>query len=496
MDIREEREPGECSRTPSPDSEIVILDVTETPKRRTNRHGNSRYGRNKSLIELVDLVEEDHDEDIEVLSDENGDDESGELFVLDTEGAEVVEVEGEKKSPNVVTTPNHSPGKEERGVLLKPSKTRRTDEIFDVTKILTNDAVVASPSEEKKESLFKVSCFNCGGEHTLQQCDIPLNQRRIAVNRAAHFNNKRSAQERYTTAVDTVLTGKYDIRPGEISDALREALGIGPNDIPEWIYRMRRKGFIDGYPPGYLTEALDQSSGEESLLEFHTDDKTLGTPRSREKDKKQRRFTVCADKVIAYPGFNYYNRYLRDRERFRVPRFDEYVRYLQEYVREKHADLKLAFFQQKLFNDCNERNRKRGKYTSDCRDESKRTRNDLHDDVVLHSDGPGKSGEKKRAVVANEIKPNTPSVHLMASASPMTAGSHSGCIDESKVSFGTPVVCRLEHDKKKPSLEKFRDGVVPFEAVEECTGNRGFFRALMLKIRKKTNNDNLCRKKI
>lgn len=43
-------------------------------------------------------------------------------------------------------------------------------------------------------------------------------------------------------------------RTGEISDALREALGIGPNDIPEWIYRMRRKGFIDGYPPGYLAE--------------------------------------------------------------------------------------------------------------------------------------------------------------------------------------------------------------------------------------------------
>lgn len=45
-------------------------------------------------------------------------------------------------------------------------------------------------------------------------------------------------------------------RPGEISDALREALGIGPSDIPEWIYRMRRRGFIDGYPPGYLAEVI------------------------------------------------------------------------------------------------------------------------------------------------------------------------------------------------------------------------------------------------
>ncbi|EJW73950.1 hypothetical protein WUBG_15144 [Wuchereria bancrofti] len=169
--------------------------------------------------------------------------------------------------------------KEGRKVLLKTSKTKGKDEVFDVTRILTNDAVLPSPSEEKKESVFKISCFNCGGEHTIQQCDIPLNQRRIAVNRAAHFNNKRSIQERYTTAGDAGSTGTCNMRPGEISDALREALGIGPNDIPEWIYRMRRKGFIDGYPPGYLAEALDQSSSEESLLEFHTDDKTLGTPR-------------------------------------------------------------------------------------------------------------------------------------------------------------------------------------------------------------------------
>lgn len=45
-------------------------------------------------------------------------------------------------------------------------------------------------------------------------------------------------------------------RPGRISDSLREALGIGRYDIPEWIYRMRDKGFIDGYPPGYLAEVI------------------------------------------------------------------------------------------------------------------------------------------------------------------------------------------------------------------------------------------------
>lgn len=61
-------------------------------------------------------------------------------------------------------------------------------------------------------STFKISCFNCGGEHTLQLCDIPLNQRRIAANRAAHFSNKRSTQERYTTASDTGSSGMCNMR--------------------------------------------------------------------------------------------------------------------------------------------------------------------------------------------------------------------------------------------------------------------------------------------
>lgn len=43
-------------------------------------------------------------------------------------------------------------------------------------------------------------------------------------------------------------------RPGVISKELRDALGIGDNDIPEWIYRMRKLGFIDGYPPAYLKQ--------------------------------------------------------------------------------------------------------------------------------------------------------------------------------------------------------------------------------------------------
>ncbi|VDN01401.1 unnamed protein product [Thelazia callipaeda] len=169
--------------------------------------------------------------------------------------------------------------------------------------ILTND--VPSSSDEKKESTFKVNCFNCDGEHSFQDCELPLDHQRIAANRAVHFNNKRVTQERYTSAGEIGSNSSLKLRPGEISDTLREALGIGRSDIPEWIYRMRRRGFIDGYPPGYLAE------GQTSKL---------------------RSSTLAVDKIIAYPGFNYYNRNLNDCECFRVPRFTEYIKYLQEYV--------------------------------------------------------------------------------------------------------------------------------------------------------------------
>ncbi|VDN89385.1 unnamed protein product [Brugia pahangi] len=485
MDIRDEREPGECSRTPSPRSENAHIYARRASKWRMQRHENAKFRKNESVIELIDLVE-DQDGDIEVVSDDDGNSDDRELFVLDTEGAEIVEMEEVEKSLTEDTAEGYGSKKEGRKVLLKSSKTKGKDEVFDVTRILTNDAVLPSPSEEKKESVFKISCFNCGGEHTIQQCDIPLNQRRIAVNRAAHFNNKRSTQERYTTAGDAGSTSTCNMRPGEISDALREALGIGPNDIPEWIYRMRRKGFIDGYPPGYLAEALDQSSSEEALLEFHTDDKTLGTPRIvRGKDKKRKRLTISADKVIAYPGFNYYNRYLRDRERFRVPRFDEYVRYLQEYAKEIRA--------QRLFNDSHERNRKRSNYKNEQKSGHKRLRNGMtfnsDDSVILVSDKPDENvemstGSSEQTALEQNIKHNTSIIDLDASTSFTEVSLLVGSSDD-KISFGTPVVRRLEHDKKKPSLDKFRDGVLPFEAVEESTGNRGFFRALMLKIRKK-----------
>ncbi|PRD20347.1 UNVERIFIED_CONTAM: zinc finger CCHC domain-containing protein 8 [Trichonephila clavipes] len=50
---------------------------------------------------------------------------------------------------------------------------------------------------------------------------------------------------------------KSDFQPGILSDELRNALDLKPNQIPLYIYRMR----LLSYPPGWLQEAQVESSG-------------------------------------------------------------------------------------------------------------------------------------------------------------------------------------------------------------------------------------------
>lgn len=70
--------------------------------------------------------------------------------------------------------------------------------------------------------------------------------------KTAKFRNccRKRRQDFYNTRLTNQKQNNF--KPGEISDRLRYALGLEINDIPEYIYRMRRIGFIKGYPPGWL----------------------------------------------------------------------------------------------------------------------------------------------------------------------------------------------------------------------------------------------------
>lgn len=82
-------------------------------------------------------------------------------------------------------------------------------------------------------------------------------------------------------------TAEDGIQPGKISRELREALNIGENDLPLWIYRMRALG----YPPGWLKKAVVDT---EDL--FDTD--------SNKRKEPSEGPEYDYSKFIVYPGFN------------------------------------------------------------------------------------------------------------------------------------------------------------------------------------------------
>lgn len=82
---------------------------------------------------------------------------------------------------------------------------------------------------------------------------------------------------------------KYDhIKPGEISESLRSALGLRSREVPMFIYRMR----VAGYPPGWIEEIKESTSGI-NLVDSPTSSQSAST-----------KVVYDLHKIVDYPGFN------------------------------------------------------------------------------------------------------------------------------------------------------------------------------------------------
>lgn len=103
------------------------------------------------------------------------------------------------------------------------------------------------------------NCWNCGGDHTMKDCKEKRDP--AAINRAKQSFIQKTKTERYHLEAEQ----KYShLVPGQLSDNLRQALGLRSRELPLFIYKMR----LYGYPQGWLEEAKINHSG---LSLFHTE---------------------------------------------------------------------------------------------------------------------------------------------------------------------------------------------------------------------------------
>jgi hypothetical protein len=100
-------------------------------------------------------------------------------------------------------------------------------------------------------------CFNClSTAHRMSDCPVKVDRERCEIHRNFFNTQSMYASEqsqlysnRYTSDIES--NSYRGFTPGKVSDQLREALGIKANQLPPYIYMMRRLG----YPIGWLIEA-------------------------------------------------------------------------------------------------------------------------------------------------------------------------------------------------------------------------------------------------
>ena len=126
------------------------------------------------------------------------------------------------------------------------------------------------------------------GPHNMAECKEPRDGKRIAANRKA-FQSSAANSARFFEE------GKKEgIKPGLPSSALREALNLKPDQVPEYIYKLRELG----YPPGWKRVAEIRESG---LGIYHKGEEG-GKEDDGQKEGESLRFDT--NKLIGWPGFN------------------------------------------------------------------------------------------------------------------------------------------------------------------------------------------------
>uniref|UniRef100_A0A1B0AF31 CCHC-type domain-containing protein n=1 Tax=Glossina pallidipes TaxID=7398 RepID=A0A1B0AF31_GLOPL len=191
------------------------------------------------------------------------------------------------------------------------------------------------------------ACFNCGAtEHGLKDCPMPRNPKRIRT--AKKFITK---SERYHVDVEQRFA---HLRPGRISDNLREAMCLKRGELPFFFYRMRYLG----YPPGWLEDAKVEHSGitlfnSDVIYHIARQGSAVLNSDQDEGEVEPRTYKYDASKIIDFPGFNQYpgENFYDDYRHHNVPPFDK--RQLKDEFIKSLGDNVLTGYKRKKLKDLN-----------------------------------------------------------------------------------------------------------------------------------------------
>ncbi|CAJ0959062.1 unnamed protein product, partial [Mesorhabditis belari] len=342
-----------------------------------------------------------------------------------------------------------------------------------LTPIAANDTESASKSNRKRPS---IQCWNCDGDHNLQACPEKRNGKKIAEARRSfqEMKQKNETPDRYHTE-EATTSDKF--RPGRISDALRKAMGLGRDDLPEHIYRMRKMGFVNGYPPGYLKKALVKSEDGETLS-FIMD----APPSMAAKIIPTTRKGADPPKVDQK----------KDREKnFNIPPFDIFIEMLQEE-------------QNRLFKEAKREKAKQVPVKS-SRTEQLRVKEEVDMDVdrvngdadevrSIQSIGDEKNEDESISEMFTidtqpTATPETPKGKVLSDVveTPKLArGSSTSIISGTPViQYRSSVTGNLIESGSLPDISAFAAGVQPFERNEEVSEKKGFFKKAFASIKEK-----------
>ncbi|KAM7346139.1 zinc finger CCHC domain-containing protein 8 homolog [Cochliomyia hominivorax] len=207
---------------------------------------------------------------------------------------------------------------------------------------LLDEEAAARKRQKEEEDAFKTkkinACFNCGEtDHSIRDCTKPHNAKRIK-------NAKKACLkvERYHVDVEQRFA---HLKPGSLSDKLREALGLRRGELPFFFYRMR----VLGYPPGWLEDAKVEHSG---INLFNSDGtKILGPDEDEgEIDPVNHKYNIS--KIYDFPGFNQDpgNNFYDDYKYHNVPPMDkrqmkeEFIKTLGDNILKGYKRKKLKDF--------------------------------------------------------------------------------------------------------------------------------------------------------